>query len=70
MRADALELPPRAFAVLDAFDWAREARALWAHMTLGERRRVLDAARAEMEASRCYLIGERAVRRAAKRAAR
>lgn len=64
MRVTARVMPPRARDLLSAFAWSDDAARLWSTMTLAERRRVLSAARAEEEANRRYLVGERAVNRA------
>lgn len=69
MRLDARAgvMPSRAIAVLSAFPWADDAAKLWPDLTLAERQRIINATRAEEEASRQYVLADDMIERAARR---
>jgi len=51
------------WGALSAFPWATRAREMWLSLSEHERRLVVDAAKAEEEASRRYLLAENAIER-------
>lgn len=58
------------WGALDVFPWAKIAREHWRSLKPPDRLAVVEAAKAEIEASRRYVIAERAVLRASAQAGR